>query len=156
MLIGVLLTLALLAFASPISTNASASNASTIEAPKWNSVPCPAGVQPNVAQVSWSTYNRKTGAHRAGQWIVWRLHHVRRIYSTICGLNLIQPLVLPCPANPSGATGKYHIRFLQWTKNRKRTLLRVTEVTDGCITLVVDGRPGLGAASLLGSGLLVP
>jgi hypothetical protein len=104
-----------------------------------------------VAQVSWSTFNRKHRVRRAGHRIVWQVYRVRRIYHAICDLSLIQPLVEPCPGNPSGATAIYHVTFLHRTKDAKRPLPQVAENKDGCDVLVVDGRPDLGAA-----GLLVP
>jgi hypothetical protein len=156
MFIRAVLILAVLAFAAPTSATALPSSACTVASPCWNSVPCPAGVQPTVAQVSWSTYKGKTHERRSGRRTVWQLRRVRRIYHAICGLILLQPFVTTCPGNPGGSTATYHVRFLHWTKDTIWTLLRVTETVDGCIILAVDGRPHLGAAGLLGSGLLVP
>jgi hypothetical protein len=154
--IGAALSLALLLLAVSVRAPGWAYSAGTIEAPTRNSVPCPARVQPNVAQVSWSTFNRKTQVRHAGQRIIWQLHRVRSIYRAICGLDLIQPLVETCPGNPGGESATYHVTFLLWTKDAKHTLLRVTENKDGCITLAVDGQADLGAAGLLASGLFVP
>jgi hypothetical protein len=139
--------------------NAAQAGSPTMQAapptPAWNLVPCPKGVQPNIAIVTWATYKAKTHLRRSGRRIVRRSVRVRRVYRAICGLILVQPYMTSCPpGNASGNTARYNVAFQLQTKGTERTLLRITETVVGCIILAVDGRPQLGATGL--NGILVP
>jgi hypothetical protein len=133
-----------------------AADASAQVAPTYHRMPCPAGAQPNLAQVSWAISNYKTHVSSSGHRTVERIQRVRRVYHAICGLTLVNPLVIPCVGNPSGLIARYNVAFFRRSNGAGRTLVRVTERRNGCFTLSVDNRRGLGAAGLPGPGLLIP